>query len=129
MNGPSVVQFPQKDLDLTASEKKVIAKLVEAAKAVSLIYDKQENFKNNGANFYPRDATKPEILEAAKHNPDILSPYTMVERDKKGKLVAVAFHEKFKKDLEKVVKPIYEAAKLTDNKDFAKRLEVQANSL
>src|SRR3989338_5632721 len=129
MTGSAIIQFPQKDLGLTLSEDKVVKKLVEAAKLVSQIYKKQENFKNNGANFYPRDATKSEIEIAARENPDILSPYTMVERGKNGKLVAIPYHIKFKKYLEKVAKLILEAAKITDNKDFAKRLKVQADAL
>src|SRR3989344_2437046 len=129
MTGSAIIQFPQKDLGLTLSEDKVVKKLVEAAKLVSQIYLKQENFKQNGANFYPRDATKSEIEIAARENPDILSPYTMVERGKNGKLVAIPYHIKFKKDLEKVAKLILEAAKITDNKDFAKRLKVQADAL
>jgi hypothetical protein len=129
MNGAAIEQFPQKDMVLSATEKKVVAKLVEAAKAIEPIYKKQENFKNNGANFYPRDATKREIVEASKKPSEILSPYTMVERDKNGSLIAIPYHIKFKKQLEKVSRLILEAASITQNKDFAKRLKVQADAL
>lgn len=123
------VKFPYKGkLTLSQSEKKVLKKLVEAAEAIEPIYLKQENRANNGANFYPRDATKEEIQQAAKKNREILSPYTIVER-KKGKLVAIPYHIKFKSDLQKVSKLIKQAAKLSDNTDFAARLEFQANAL
>lgn len=81
-----VVKFPAKGIKLTPSEKKVVQKLIQAAQSIVPIYLKEENNRNNGANFYPRDATRVQILEAAKKNPEILSPFTIVERDKKGKL-------------------------------------------
>lgn len=124
-----VVKFPASGIKLSPSEKKVVQKLVQAAQSIAPIYLKEENNRNNGANFYPRDATRAQILEAAKKNPGILSPFTIVERDKKGKLIAIPYHVKFKNQLKKTAGFIREAAKLTDNKDFAKRLEVQANAL
>ena len=124
-----IVKFPSKGIKLSTSEKKVVRKLVKAAESIAPIYLKQENNRNNGANFYPRDATRIQILEAAKKDPEILSPFTIVERDKKGKLIAIPYHVKFKSQLKKTAGFIREAAKLTDNKDFAKRLEVQANAL
>ncbi len=124
-----IVKFPSKGIKLSTSEKKVVQKLVKAAESIAPIYLKQENNRNNGANFYPRDATRIQILEAAKKDPEILSPFTIVERDKKGKLIAIPYHIKFKSQLKKTATLIREAAKLTDNKDFAKRLEVQANAL
>lgn len=128
MNLP-IVEFPVKNLNLTISENTVLKKLLEAAKSIAPIYQKQENPKNLGANFYPHDATKEEISNAARKNPGILSPYTMVERNGKGKLVAIPYHIKFRKDLEKVARLLREAAKLTQKKDFASRLELQASSL
>lgn len=124
-----IVKFPSKGIKLSPSERKVVKKLIQAAQSIAPIYLKQENNHNNGANFYPRDATRTQILEAAKKNPEILSPFTIIQRDKKGKLIAIPYHIKFKTQLKKTAKLIREAAKLTDNKDFAKRLEVQASAL
>lgn len=129
MSKVPVVIFPVKNLDLTASEKKVVAKLIESAKSIAPIYQKQENPTYPGANFYPHDASKEEVLKAAEKNPQLLSPYTMVERDKSGKLVAIPYHIKFKKELEKTAKLLREAAKLTENKDLAHRLYLQADAL
>lgn len=124
-----IVRFPYKGKSsLASSEKKVLDKLIKAAEAIADIYQKQENRLNNGANFYPRDATKEEIKEANKKDHKILSPYTVVER-KNGKLTAVPYHIKYKKELTKVSKLIKEAAKLSENKDFASRLELQASAL
>ncbi len=125
----AIVNFPQKGkLNLSTTEKKVLQKLIAAAKETASIYAQQENRANNGANFYPRDATKKEILEASKKNPEILSPYTVVER-KNGKLIAIPFHVKYKKPLQKIAKLIREAAKISDNQAFANRLMLEANSL
>ena len=129
MRGPAIVEFPQKDLNLTPSENKVVNKLITAAKLVGKIYSKQENFKQNGANFYPLNATKAEILKAAHNNPAILSPYTMVERDKEGELIAIPYHTKFKPTLVKIAKLVKEAAKYSKDREFIKRLNVLADSL
>lgn len=130
MTKPPLVSFPfKKGTRLTSSEKKVIEKLTEAAKAVAPIYQRQVNDFYDQANFFPPDVTKEEIESAAQENHLILSPYTMVERDSKGKLIAIPYHIKFKEDLKKVHDLIAEAAKLSENRDFARRLRVQANAL
>jgi len=130
MSKKPIVKFSAKVTQkLSASEKQVVTKLIEAAEAISSIYEQQENSNFLGANFYPHDVTKEEIVKAARHNRAILSPYTMVEKNKKGELIAVPYHVKFAKQLENVARLIKEAAKITQNHDFAKRLEVQANSL
>lgn len=123
-----IVRFPQKGTKLSPSEEKVLKKLVEAAEAIDLIYQLQVNCNYNSANFYPHDATKKEILEAAKLDPSILSPYTIVERKNK-KLVSVPYHIKYKSQLNTVASLIRQAAKLTDNNAFANRLELEATSL
>src|SRR3990167_3737238 len=122
MSKLAIVTFPAKDIRLSTSEKKVVSKLIEAARAITSIYQKQENPKFLGANFYPHDATKSEILQAAKHNPDILSPYTIVEKNNNGKLKEEHYHIKYKNDLERVSRFLRDAAKLSDNKKFASRL-------
>ena len=126
---PPIVNFPVKDLDLNSNEKQVLDLLVEAARLVAPIYQEQENIKQLGANFYPHDATKEEILKAAKVDPQIFSPYTMVERDSKGKLIALPYHIKFKAYLNKISKLIDKAASITENHAFAHRLSHLAHSL
>lgn len=128
MSTTPVIKFPATKIKLTSSEKKVCELLVGAAQAVAAIYQKQENNHFPGANFYPANAAKEEVLQAARQNPDILSPYTVVER-KRGKLVPVPYHIKYKKQLEKIAVLVRKAAKITDNKEFASRLHVQANTL
>lgn len=125
----AIVKFPHKGkFTLTTSEKKVVEKLIAASEAIATIYQAQENPGNNGANFYPRDATKKEILEAFKKNSAILSPYTIVER-KNGRLVTIPYHVKYKKELEKISTIIRQAASITKNRNFASRLKLQADAL
>lgn len=130
MSLPSpVVNFPVKDLDLNKNEKQVLELLIEAARLVAPIYEAQENQKYLGANFYPHDLTKEQILKAAKGDPDILSPYTMVEKTKSNKLVAIPYHVKFKPQLSKISKLIDKAASITQNHAFEHRLSHLAHSL
>ena len=110
---------------LSAQEKKVVWKLSEAAKVIAGLYLKQKNPRHAGANFYPHDATKKEIGETAKSNPAILSPYTVVER-RQGKLVAVPYHIKFKKEVLKIAKLLREAAVLSSDKKLKAYLRARA---
>lgn len=114
---------------LAKKEKRVFDLLVDAAKLIAGIYLQQENRKYPGANFYPKDATKEEIEEAAATNPAILSPYTVVERNDAGKLVAIPYHIKYHKQLVLIAEKLRQAAAITDNEQFAKRLELQADTL
>lgn len=123
-----LVLFKSKLPKLSKNEQKVLNLLVEAGKLIIPVYEKQENHASAGANFYPKNATKREIEVAASKNPEILSPYTIVERVK-GKLVAIPYHKKYVELLKPVVNKLLEAARITENEDFAKRLEVQAKAL
>lgn len=125
----AVVHFPVKNLKLTANEKKVLEHLVAAADAIGPIYEEQENSRYLGSSFYPASASKEEILGAAKNKPEILSPYTIVERNREGDLITIPYHIKYKDKLEIVAKHLRGAAKITERKDFAQRLYLQANAL
>lgn len=81
---------------LSESDRVVSNLLNGACGDIATIYDLQENNQYFGANLYPHDATKEEIEESAKENPLILSEYTLVTRDTKGKLVTIPYHEQFK---------------------------------
>ena len=123
-----LVEFNPKINGLTVNQSKVLKLLVDAAKLIVPIYEQQENQRFPGANFYPHGVTKKEIEEAALDNPEILSPYTIVEK-KKGKLETIPYHEKYAKLLKGVAEKLLQAANITDNKEFSKRLELQANAL
>ncbi len=114
---------------LTASEKKMLPILIEAAKAIDKIFCLQENSVNNGANFYPRDATKTEISEEAQKNSKIFSPFTIVKRNDGGKLITIDYHIEYKKELAPIAKLLKKSAKISENVSFANYLIAAADAL
>jgi len=129
MSSKPIVRFSQPNLKLSKKEKEVIKKLIEAAQSIVPIYQKQENQEYLGANFYPTDVTREEVVKTAKHNKQILSPYTVIKRDIKKNLIAIPYHVEYKTELQKTADLIKQAAKISDNKDFSNRLRLQANAL
>ncbi len=127
-NNLRVIQFKPKLPKLSKTEMKVLGLLIEVGELIAPLYLQQENQKFMGANFYPHDASKKEIEEAAKKNPDILSPYTIVERVN-GKLVATPYHVKYVKLLEPIADKLNQTASITQNKEFGKILKLQAKAL
>lgn len=114
---------------LSDKEKLILDKLTRACELVAPLYAQQKNPAYEGANFYSQDATREEIQEAAKKNPLLLHPYTFVERDRRGGLRAVPFCVKFKKELKEIAQLIGEAAKLSEDKEFAQYLQEMARAL
>ena len=114
---------------LTKDEKKVLPLLIEAVKKVDKIFILQENDEYNGANFYPHDATKAEIEEVAKENPKIFSPFTVVKRDLKGKLIAVDYHIEYLSLIKPIAQLLNKASRISNNKSFKYYLEVLSKSL
>jgi len=123
-----IKEFPINTKNLNPQELKVLEKLTQAARLIAPIYAQQIDDRYPGANFYPRDVTREEIEREAQQNSSILDPYTVVER-KNGKLFPIPFHQKYRKYLLPISKLLKEAAELTENKDFSRRLVMQANAL
>jgi hypothetical protein len=128
MTDRPLVLFKPKLPKLSKSESKVLDLLVEAGKLIVPLYEQQENHKTLGANFYPSRVSKKEIERAAEKDPKILDPYTVVEK-RGGKLVTIPYHEKYAQLLKPIADKLIQAAKITDNKEFSKRLSLQAKSL
>jgi len=129
-NSIKLFKVDQQYLDsITANEKKILPLLIEAAKKIDKVYLLQENNLYNGANFYPHDVTRQELEEAAKKDPKIFSPFTVVERNQSGKLIAIDYHQKYAKLLTPVAKLLLDASKLSENKSFKKYLETAAIAL
>lgn len=122
-------RFPLNRPDLSSEEKKVLAKLIRAAELLAPLYLKQKNPSRPGANFYPADASREEIEQTAKRYPEILSPYTFVERDSSGELVAVPYRVKFKKELSSIAKLLREAAQITRDANLKAYLQARAEDL
>ncbi|PWD99785.1 Zn-dependent hydrolase [Marinilabilia rubra] len=83
--------------------------------------------KPEGAGFYPVDMQKEEFEEFENHNKN--SQYTILERDKEGKLLVVPYHEKWKKELQQAAELLNQAAELAENSDFKKYLTERAKAL
>ncbi len=88
-------------------------------------YDRLSHFKPfpgakprpKGGGFYPRDVTKAEVEAAAKKEPAILDPYTMVVR-RDGKLTALPYHEYFKEQTTRIVDALRAAAAHAENRSL-----------
>lgn len=114
---------------LSQGEKVLFDKLIRAAESIAPLYLKQKNPKYPGANFYPHKVSREEIKKAAKQNPAILDPYTFVEQDKFGELVAVPFHIKFHRELTKISNLLKEAANLSPDRNLKLYLQSRAEAL
>lgn len=110
---------------LTKEEKEILSRLVEASMLVAKIYELQQK---NG--LYPKGATRKEIEKAAMSDPQILSPYSVLERGEKGQLKATLYHIKYKQLLVPVAEKLTQAANISQrNKEFSQALLTQAKAL
>lgn len=78
--------------------------------------------------FYPKGITKEELENAAKLDPEILSPITFIQR-KNGRLEAVPYHVHYAKYLIPLAKKIEKTAQIVTNKSFKQYLLSRAKSL
>ncbi len=83
--------------------------------------------KPKGAYFYPTDMTKDEF--EAFDDATKSSLYTVIRRDKAGKLISVPYYEAFKDEFQKAADLLIEASKLADDEGFKKYLELRAEAL
>ncbi len=76
-----------------------------------------------GCNFYPQDMTAEEFeaLEDTLKN----SQYSVIRRDKEGKLYVLPYHKAYAKELKKVDKLLDKAIKLAENEGLKKYLEAR----
>ncbi|WP_233080654.1 dipeptidyl-peptidase 3 family protein [Rheinheimera soli] len=79
-----------------------------------------------GAQFYPSDMTKEEFEKA--DFADKTGLYSIVQRDKDGKLVAVPYSQLYKTELTAAAALLKEAAALSEDKDFANYLTMRAEA-
>lgn len=114
-----LIEFNPKLPKLSKNEKAVLKILVEAGRLIASLYLEQEK--------QPR-LSKEEIEKAGKKNPDILSPYTVVEKVK-GILTAIPYHIKYERFLKPIADKLNEASKICENKQFAHFLKLQAKAL
>jgi len=80
-----------------------------------------------GAQFYPADMTKAEFENSDFADKDGL--YSMVRRNKDGKLTAIPYSTYFAKDLKSASRLLTKAATLAEDKSFAAYLNLRAEAL
>jgi hypothetical protein len=79
-----------------------------------------------GSQFYPADMSKEEFEKADFADKNGL--YSIVQRDKDGKLVAVPYSQAYKTELTAAAGLLKEAAALSEDKDFANYLTMRAEA-
>lgn len=108
-------------------------------KFVEINYGPWERLNNNkeiiagtgekpaGANFYPKDMTKAEFEKFT--DKDKASLYTLIRRDKDGKLKVIWYHEAFKEKINKASELLLKAAALAEDAGLKKYLELRSKAL
>src|SRR3989344_5889337 len=86
-----LLEFNPKLPKLSKNEQAVLKLLVEAGRLTVPIFLEQEKQLEKDGNFYPKGVSRKEVGEAAKKNPEILSPFTVVEQID-GQLQATPYH-------------------------------------
>ncbi|OGE33702.1 hypothetical protein A3C59_01060 [Candidatus Daviesbacteria bacterium RIFCSPHIGHO2_02_FULL_36_13] len=121
MKKPLILFYPKNLPLLSKNELEVLDLLMDAGKLIAPLYLEQEKQAELEIN-------KGELERAAKKNPAILDPHTVVEKVN-GKIVVTPYHIKYAKLLKPVADKLIEASKLTKNKDFGNILKLQAKAL
>ncbi len=83
--------------------------------------------KPAGANYYPHDMTKEEFEKS--NLPDKTSQYTLLRRDKDGKLYTIPFHNAYKKYMMLAADELTKAAEFAQDPMFKKYLLMRAKAL
>src|SRR3989344_1063459 len=79
---------------LTKTEVELLDELTNVTRRIADIYTIQKT-----KSFYPGDLTNTELTKAAEKTPDLLSPYTYVERNSKGDLITSPTHKIFEPEI------------------------------
>lgn len=117
----ALIEFNPELPKLSKNENEVLKLLIEAGRLIVPIYLEQERETQVKID-------RLQFEEAAKKDPAILSPYTVVEQTDK-KLIAIPYHVKYAKLLKPIAEKLEEAALKTENKQFGKALKIQAKAL
>ncbi|MBN2756277.1 MAG: Zn-dependent hydrolase, partial [Bacteroidales bacterium] len=83
--------------------------------------------KPKGANFYPADMTVEEF--EALNDSEKTSLYTMIRRNKDGKLYVIPYHQFFEENIIKASKLLKQASEIAENQELKKYLNLRADAL
>lgn len=82
--------------------------------------------KSSGAQFYPADITKDELLNSSLG--DKTGLYSVIERADNGELVAIPYHQKYATKLQQAASLLRQAAGLAEDPDFSNYLLLRADA-
>ncbi|UTP72473.1 Zn-dependent hydrolase [Alteromonas sp. LMIT006] len=82
--------------------------------------------KSSGAQFYPADITKDELLNSSLG--DKTGLYSVIERAENGELVAIPYHQKYATKLQQAASLLRQAAGLAEDPDFSNYLLLRADA-
>ena len=85
--------------------------------------------KPPGANFYPPDMTPEELEASVVMQSELKSPYTMVQRDDQGNLVAIPYHNYFRVHAQLASDKLRQAAELAEDPGLKAYLALRAEAL
>jgi len=86
------VLHPEVDAGLDRHQREMLDYLRSALRRIADLYVLQEN---NWVRFYPLDLQRNELERETNQRQELLSPYTIVERDEEGRLIARHMHAVF----------------------------------
>ncbi len=121
---------PESLAALPKSERKALGYLVRAVRRWAEVYSIQEG-SDGKARFYPTRATKNQIIRASEHNPEILSPYTVVLKAPDGNFDTVPMHQAYSRIIEStnVIGLLRDATKATKDKELKNYLKAKVHAL
>ncbi len=121
---------PESLAALPKEERKAFDYLVRAVRSWSQVYSIQEG-QNERANFYPPSATKNQIIRASEHNPEILSPYTVVLKTPDGNFDTVPMHQAYSKIINStnVTRLLKDASDKTKDKKLKEYLRAKIRAM
>lgn len=82
--------------------------------------------KSSGAQFYPEDITKDELLNSSLD--DKTGLYSVIERADNGELVAIPYNQKYATELQQAASLLRQAAGLAEDPDFSNYLLLRADA-
>lgn len=101
---------------LSADNKLLFKKLYQISDLINKIWEKQYNTKEGRLSLYPKEFDLAKFLRQAEKDKDLLSPYTVIKKDKE-KYLAVNYKDEYKNELLKIEKILNEAVKVAKNVD------------
>ncbi len=109
----SVQTYQYDRTQLSDSERSVLEHLEKAGEVIHEIWQRQVDQDTGEILLYPEDASKEEIMDAAKADPKILDSYTVVKKEN-GNIIAVPYQEEYSDLLEKFYSHLQSASEETE---------------